>query len=95
MTAPGIEYFIAATDGVTTIYSGLAASPFEIAIVDAPAVTSITPSTGPVAGGTSVTIVGSNFKSGVSVMIGGVLVGSYMLLILERAILCTTALVTI
>ena len=71
MTAPGIEYFISATDGVTTVYSGLAASPYEITIIDAPAVTSITPSTGPVVGGTSVTIVGSNFKAGASVTIGG------------------------
>ncbi len=71
MTAPGIEYFISATDGVTTVYNGLAANPHEIAIIDAPAITSITPATGPVAGGTSVTIVGSNFKPGASVTIGG------------------------
>ncbi|MDA9717897.1 S8 family serine peptidase [Planctomycetaceae bacterium] len=71
MAAPGIEYFISATDGITTVYNGLAASPFMITVDDNPAVTSITPATGPVAGGTSVTIVGSNFKAGATVTIGG------------------------
>ncbi|MCX6433718.1 MAG: IPT/TIG domain-containing protein [Actinobacteria bacterium] len=37
----------------------------------APGVTSITPGTGPVAGGTTVTLTGSNFQSGAAVIIGG------------------------
>jgi autotransporter-associated beta strand protein len=71
MTAPGVEYYISATDGVTTVYQGLAAQPHRITVVDRPVVTTITPSSGPSTGGTSVTIVGSNFKVGASVTIGG------------------------
>jgi len=71
MTAPGVEYYISATDGVTTVYHGLAAQPHRITVVDRPVVTTITPASGPSTGGTSVTIVGSNFKAGASVTIGG------------------------
>lgn len=71
MTAPGVEYYISATDGVTTVYHGLAAQPHRITVVDRPVVTTITPANGPSTGGTSVTIVGSNFKAGASVTIGG------------------------
>ena len=69
--APGVEYYLTASDGVTTVYSGLAAQPYLVRVVDAPLVTSIMPSTGPAAGGTNVTIVGTNFKTGASVTIGG------------------------
>ena len=41
-------------------------------VLPAPTVTTITPATGPVAGGTAVTITGTNFVSGATVSIGGV-----------------------
>ena len=56
---------------MTTVYHGLAAQPHRISVVDRPVVTTITPASGPSTGGTSVTIVGSNFKAGASVTIGG------------------------
>lgn len=71
MTPPGIEYYLSGSDGVTTVYHGLAAQPHTITIADRPVVTTITPANGPSTGGTSVTIVGSNFKDGASVTIGG------------------------
>ena len=71
VAAPGVEYFISASDGITTVYRGSAVTPHEITIVDEPAVTNIVPASGPTSGGTSVTIVGSNFKAGASVTIGG------------------------
>ena len=71
MTAPGVEYFIAASDGVSTVYSGFEASPHVITVVDKPMITGVTPAVGTTAGGERITIVGSNFKVGASVSIGG------------------------
>ena len=71
MTAPGVEYFIAASDGVSTVYSGFEASPHVVTVVDKPMITGVTPAVGTTAGGERITIVGSNFKDGASVWIGG------------------------
>jgi autotransporter-associated beta strand protein len=89
VVAPGVEYYLAATDGVSTVYSGLAVQPYLIRVVDAPLVTSITPATGPASGGTSVTIVGTNFKAGASVTIGGG-VASNVIVVSSTQITATT-----
>jgi autotransporter-associated beta strand protein len=89
VVAPGVEYYIAATDGVSTVFSGLAVQPYLIRVVDAPLVTSITPATGPASGGTSVTIVGTNFKAGASVTIGGG-VASSVIVVSSTQITATT-----
>jgi autotransporter-associated beta strand protein len=89
MTAPGVEYYISATDGVTTVYHGLAAQPHRISVVDRPVVTTITPAIGPSTGGTSVTIVGSNFKAGASVTMGGA-VASNVTVVSDTQITATT-----
>jgi len=68
--APGIDYYIQATDGVSIVRNGRADSPNQVAITDAPKVTSVTPSQGPSSGGTSVVIMGTNFKAGASVTFG-------------------------
>ncbi|HEY33294.1 MAG TPA: hypothetical protein G4O10_09370, partial [Dehalococcoidia bacterium] len=43
----------------------------DVALAQAPTVTSISPTSGPAAGGTSVTITGTNFVNGATVTIGG------------------------
>ncbi len=57
-------------------------------VTDPPQFGSITPINGPRAGGTPVTIVGSNFLSGVGVRIGGAICGNLQLL--PGQIMCTT-----
>lgn len=65
--APGIDYYIQASDGISIVRSGNASSPHQIVITDAPKITSISPLTGPQSGGTRVDITGTNFKNGASV----------------------------
>ncbi|WHH57906.1 S8 family serine peptidase [Petroclostridium sp. X23] len=66
--APGIEYYIEVTDGVSVIRDGSADMPHKIVILDAPHITSITPKEGAESGGISVIITGTNFKEGASVL---------------------------
>ncbi|HQA29697.1 MAG TPA: IPT/TIG domain-containing protein, partial [Brevefilum fermentans] len=71
MSSPGIEYYIETTDGVSITSSGRPGNPHFISISDTPVLTSVTPNKGPVAGGTTVTITGSNFQAGSEVTFGG------------------------
>lgn len=71
LSSPGIEYYIEATDGISITRNGRAENPNLVSVVDRPVVTIVTPNTGPAAGGTAVTITGSNFKSGATVTFGG------------------------
>ncbi|HIP96038.1 MAG TPA: serine protease, partial [Anaerolineae bacterium] len=71
VTSPGIEYYIEATDGVSTVRYGRPEYPYQITVVDRPVVTAVSPNRGPASGGTVVTIAGSNFKPGASVTFGG------------------------
>ncbi|RXJ02245.1 hypothetical protein DS745_07605 [Anaerobacillus alkaliphilus] len=72
MQAPGIEYYIEATDGISIVRHGRPEMPHKLIINDAPRVTSVSPAEGPASGGTVVTINGSNFKSGAKVSFGQV-----------------------
>jgi len=67
ITTASFEYYIMATDGLSSAYSGTPASPHTVTVLDLPTITTITPNRGPVAGGTTVTITGANFKEGVKV----------------------------
>jgi hypothetical protein len=67
VASPGIEYYLAATDGISTVTSGRPEYPHQVAVVDKPVVTAVTPSRGPSGGGTAATIAGSNFKAGATV----------------------------
>jgi subtilisin family serine protease len=68
MSAPGVLYYIQASDGVSIARIGSASVPHTISISEAPLVTSVTPSTGNTQGGDTVDIIGTNFKSGASVL---------------------------
>jgi len=65
--APGIEYYIEATDGMSIVRNGRADQPNVVVITDAPKITSVSPAEGPETGGTTVIITGTNFKVGASV----------------------------
>jgi len=69
---PGVEYFISATDGVSTTFKGTPSTPFVISVSSAPALVSVTPAEGPAAGGTLVTLAGSLFQAGAEVLFGGI-----------------------
>ena len=76
MTAPGIEYFLEASDGISLARSARADLPWQVVIQDKPTLTSVTPVSGTTAGGTSVTLTGTNFKAGITVTFGGAACGS-------------------
>lgn len=76
LTPPGIEYYISATDGISTVYSGRPEYPYQVGVVDRPVVTAVSPGSGPASGGTSVTVAGSNFKAGATVTFGGAAAGN-------------------
>ncbi|ABK18594.1 fervidolysin. Serine peptidase. MEROPS family S08A [Syntrophobacter fumaroxidans MPOB] len=76
LTPPGIEYYISATDGISTVYSGRPEYPYQVGVVDRPVVTAVSPGNGPDAGGTPVTVAGSNFKAGSTVTFGGAAAGN-------------------
>ena len=67
---PGVEYYIAATDGASFAYSGRSTSPNTITVENNPVVTGVTPNTGSSAGGDTITVTGNNFVSGASVLLG-------------------------
>ena len=69
--APGIDYYIQVSDGISIVRNGNATSPNQVAITDAPKVTSVSPVTGSQSGGTSVVITGTNFKTGASLTFDG------------------------
>ena len=70
--APGREYYLEASDGVNTVQHGTPVAPHGITILDRPTVSDVSPDHGPLAGGTSVTITGTNFQIGCTVTFGGV-----------------------
>ena len=70
VTAPGIDYYLEAYDGISTTQSGRPENPYQITIIDKPVITAVTPAIGPASGGTAVTISGGNFKAGATVTFG-------------------------
>lgn len=89
LSSPGIEYFIEATDGISITRNGRAENPNVVTVIDRPVVTIVTPNAGPAAGGTAVTITGSNFKSGASVTFGGA-AASNVTFVSTNQLTCTT-----
>ncbi|OUS24580.1 hypothetical protein A9Q98_13565 [Thalassotalea sp. 42_200_T64] len=71
MVAPGIEYYIAASDGASVSFSGRAGSPNKTTVADEPVINNLSPKTGSIDGGTVITLVGANFKDGLTITIGG------------------------
>ena len=72
---PGLQYYIEATDGISTVRSVSPSFPHTVAVTDQPVITSVTPNHGSSAGGTAVTISGANFRTNLSVLIGGGVAG--------------------
>ena len=89
VTSPGLEYYIEANDGVSTVRDGRPEYPYQITVVDRPVVTTVSPNHGPASGGTMVTISGSNFKAGASVTFGGA-VAEDATVVSSSQITCTT-----
>jgi hypothetical protein len=89
VSAPGIDYYLAASDGISVARSGSAALPWQVAVQDKPTLTSVTPASGPAEGGTSVTVTGTNFKAGATVTFGGAACGS-VVRVSSTQITCTT-----
>ena len=87
--SPGMEYYIEAGDGVGTALSGRREFPYQVIVIDRPIPTIVTPNHGTTAGGTPVTIAGSNFKEGVTVSFGGA-AASDVLFVSSSQISCST-----
>ena len=73
LRAPGLEYYLSATDGVSTTYSGRAETPYLVTVDDRPVVTGLTPNRGPASGGTVIQLTGTNFKENSTVTFGSTL----------------------
>ena len=71
VVAPGVEYYLSATDGISVTQNGRPESPNQVVVLDKPVITSISPVKGPASGGTTVTLAGSNFKTGAKITFGG------------------------
>lgn len=89
MTSPDGITWTAQTSGNSALWRAVAAGPQYVAagqttnqpimssfIYAAPTVTSVSPATGPVSGGTSLTLTGTGLRSGTAVTIGGAACGS-------------------
>jgi len=70
-SSPGVDYYIEATDGISIVRSGRPENPHRIIVIDKPVVTLVAPNSGPITGGTMVTITGTNFEAGIRVTFGG------------------------
>lgn len=70
LVSPGVEYYVEATDGISTVRSGRPEYPWQVVVVDRPVVNVVTPNSGPASGGTFVTLAGANFKTNATVSFG-------------------------
>lgn len=89
VASPGVEYYLTATDGITTVSAGRPEYPYQVVVVDRPIVTTLSPLKGPASGGTAVTIAGTNFKPGATVTFGGA-IASGVTVVSSSRIDCTT-----
>ncbi len=78
--APGVEYYITASDGISTVRDGTPATPHSVVVVDTPSLNSVSPNQGPSEGGTMVTLSGTLFQVGATVEFGGVPAGDVQVL---------------
>lgn len=70
VTPPGLQYYITATDGTSNSYSGTPAMPYTVTVSNKPTLNFVSPNTGPVTGGTLVTLSGNLFQNGATVWFG-------------------------
>lgn len=90
-----LEIGVSKTSGIqevrtTAVYASILAPLVDREPAPSPIVTSISPTTGPKAGGTAVTITGTNFTLATQVLIGGV-AATGMTVVSDTSITCTTA----
>ncbi|MCP5524934.1 MAG: S8 family serine peptidase [Verrucomicrobiales bacterium] len=78
--APGLEYYVRATDGISSVYSGTAATPHTVVVVNQPAVTAVSPNHGPAGGGTTVSVSGLLFQADATVLFGEALASEVVVL---------------
>jgi len=71
VTSPGLDYYLEATDGISTALAGRPERPNTVLVADRPVVTAATPGRGPASGGTALTVVGANFRPVATVTVGG------------------------
>ena len=86
---PGVEYYLAATDGISQTYSGTPAAPHTVVVTNAPTLNSAGPNVGPITGGTTVSLSGTMFQPGASVHFGTAPAGNVVVLA-DNQITCTT-----
>jgi hypothetical protein len=86
---PGLDYYLVASDGISQTYSGTPLLPHTVAVSAVPTLSAVTPNQGPASGGTQVTLAGTLFDTGSSVLFGGVL-ASNVVLVTANQITCTT-----
>jgi subtilisin family serine protease len=77
--SPGVDYYLTATDGISEVFSGTPLLPHVVLVSNVPTLGSVTPNHGPSTGGTAVTLSGTLFEPGVSVLFGGVLASNVTL----------------
>ncbi len=80
VVAPGLEYYVVATDGISEAFSGTPVLPHQVTVSNVPTLASVTPGSGPATGGTSVTLSGMLFEPGISVLFGGVLASNVQII---------------
>ncbi|MHB1038240.1 MAG: Calx-beta domain-containing protein [Pirellulales bacterium] len=69
---PGVEYYLTATDGISQVFHGTPAAPHSVVVVATPTLSSVAPNQGAIEGGQLVTLSGTLFQAGASVLFGGV-----------------------
>ena len=86
---PGLEYYITASDGISTVYDGTPVAPHTVVVDDTPTLASVSPNQGPLEGGTTVTLSGTLFQDGASVLFG-TMPASDVVVLSSNQITCTT-----
>jgi len=87
--APGVEYYLTASDGISTVYDGTAVAPHSVVVDETPTLSSVTPNSGPIEGGVTVTLSGTLFQDGAAVLFGMVPAADVVVLSANQ-ITCTT-----
>ena len=68
--APGVEYYLTASDGRNEVHSGTPLSPHTVVVASTPTLSTVSPSRGAITGGQTVTLSGTLFQAGAEVFFG-------------------------
>jgi hypothetical protein len=89
VTLSGLEYYLEASDGISTAQYGRAELPFQVGVENRPVVTAVSPVRGPATGGIAAVLSGANFQAGARVRFGSTPAGNVVVEDANR-ISCTT-----